>query len=242
MENNNLETQDSQLQSLSEAIQGNILFQKETISSIAKSIELLKKECNVDLSNKNIDINNLNYLVKDIKDNFQFTLNIIDEIGIIDELISQINLLALNISIQASKDGDLEQNLFINLANDIREKSDKIQGVIERVFIKEIRNKSFSEHNRYIQNSILPQINDRAQSLRDNIDNIGALSKEFKNIDISLDELHVANSGNKTMLSGITNVYHNPIVESDDSQENKIETAEVIHRPLGKIIRNIKEF
>ena len=199
------ERKQSQFKYLSEALFGNISIQKESIASIDESINVLRKEFESDISNKAVDLNQLNYIAKDIKDNFQFTLSIIDEITSIDELINQLNLLALNISVEASKVGGEEGEIFQNLAKEVREKGDKVQGVIEKIFIKEIKNKSFSEHNRYIRNSILPQIDDRVKSLGEYIHRKDDISKEFNKTDDLIDELHILSSGNRTILNGIMN-------------------------------------
>jgi len=242
---------DSQLTYLSDALFGNMKIQKESIILLEDSLKNIKKDFNDDIAKKSVDLNNLSYIARDIRDNFQFTIAIIDEIGTIDELINQLNILALNLTVEASKVDGESGNTFSNLAKEVREKGDRVQGVIERVFTKEIRNKSFSEHNRYIKNSILPQINERVESLDSFLGNKESILKEFKKTDDLVEELQLLNSGNKTILNGIVHFTEN-IDDSKYAKEDiKIESLENekiikpsgnIHKPLGKIQRETKEF
>jgi len=226
---NMAEENDNQLKYLSEALFGNILIQRESISSIGNSLKILQKEFSSDISQKEMDLTNLSYIARDVRDNFQFTLSIIDEIGSIDELINQLNILALNISIEASKIEGEDGEIFTNLAKEVREKGDKVQGVIERIFLKEIRNKSFSEHNRYIKNSILPQINERVESLGQYFGNREDVVREFQKAGETIDELQILSSGNKTILSGIINFTKNVDIqeykEYEKPQENIAENS-----------------
>ena len=245
---------DSQLTYLADALFGNMKIQKESIFLLDDSLQSIKKDFNDDLAKNEVDLNNLSYIARDIRDNFQFTISIIDEIGTIDELISQLNILALNLTVEASKIDNEIGNVFNNLATEIREKGDRVQGVIERVFTKEIRNKSFSEHNRYIKNSILPQVNKRVESLDSFLGNRESVLKEFKKTDILVEELQLLNSGNKTILNGIINFTDN-LKSIEPPKEIEIQEVETpkketpikkisgnAHKPLGKIQRGIQEF
>jgi|GEM_PF-4566983 len=245
---------DSQLTYLSDALFGNMKIQKESIHLLENSLQMIKTDISDEVVKKNSDLNNLNYIARDIQDNFQFTISIIDEIGTIDELISQLNILALNLTVQASKvEGEIG-NSFNTLASEIREKGDKVQNVIERVFTKEIRNKSFSEHNRYIKNSILPQVNERVQSLDNVLGKQESIFKEFKKADDLVEELQLLNSGNKTILNGIMSFTDGlketqPVEVEEKPVEipivEKLEIKKISgnsHTPLGKIRRGIQEF
>jgi len=231
----------SQFKYLSEALFGNISIQKESIASIENSVTFLRKEFDSDISNRETDLKNLNYISKDIKDNFQFTLSIIDEITSIDELINQLNTLALHISVEASKIGEENGEIFQNLAKSVREKGDEVQKVVENIFVKEVKNKSFSEHNRYVKNSILPQIDDRVKSLGEHIEKRDEILKEFQKTDDLVEELHILSSGNKTILNGIMNI-------SDAIESYKIDQASKPHKPpppkklLNKKDRGTKQF
>jgi ribosomal protein L29 len=190
---------------LFDAFQSNLIHSKETIGVINRGIEEVEKLFLEDLSKRERDFGNLEYLARDLRDNLKFTVSLIDEVNIVDELITQINLLALNISIEANKESETTQ-LFGELAKDIREKSDKIQMVIERIYTKEVRNKSFSEHNRYIQNSVLPLINERVESMGGYLQDSEDLVKELKK---SIDETHTLsdiNSNNMEILTKFSNL------------------------------------
>jgi|GEM_PF-3704639 methyl-accepting chemotaxis protein len=178
----------SPLETLSQSIVGNLSLQKESMNSLLYSIQKVKKSLKDDFIYRERDLKNLSYIARDIKDNFQFTLMIADDVNIIDELIHQINLLALNITIESSKLGETG-DIFGELSKDIREKSDKIDSVIERIFTKEVKNKSFREHNRYIQNSVLHHINERIESLGSFIGGGDDLIREISSTQELLEDL-----------------------------------------------------
>jgi hypothetical protein len=187
------------LDALIEKIAGNISFQRETTSIIEENLLKIFGDFKDDLKNRESDLGKLEYISRDIKDNFEFTNSIFDEINSIKDLVSQINLLSLNTILEVSKleeSGDI-----INMAREIRDRVEKSEKVLERVFTKEVKNKSFSQHNLYIKNSILPLIDKRVESLGDYLGRGDELRKDIKrNIEL-INELGVSNSGILPLLS-----------------------------------------
>ncbi len=228
----------SPLETLSQSIVGNLSLQKESMNSLLYSIQKVKKSLKDDFIYRERDLKNLSYIARDIKDNFQFTLMIADEVNIIDELIHQINLLALNITIESSKFGETG-DIFGELSKDIRENSDKIGSVIERIFTKEVKNKSFREHNRYIQNSVLHHINERIESLGSFIGGGDDLLREISSTEELLEDLihsvDVTFPLSSTLIDLIKNLKQNDNFLSSDSVESVNDLSSI-----NKDIKNIK--
>ncbi len=232
------------IETVAQSVEGNLSLQREAMLSLSYSINRIRDYIKQDFSHREIDLKNLGYLARDIRDNFQFTLMLADEIGVIDELISQINLLALNITIEASKISDTGE-VFSELSKDIREKSDKIGSVIERIFTKEVRNKSFREHNRYVQNNVLNLINSRIESLGGYLGEGEFLIREINSSDELLEDLiHSIESSlplASTLKNFVTNCYYNnSVVHNDINNEmiinNKITEIEVVNLVNNDII------
>lgn len=218
---------------LFDALQTNLSISHGATENLQDGLLNLKDELKRDISKREYDLGNLSYLARDIRDNFQFTLSLVDEINVIDELINQINILALNTAIEASKVEGENEEVFGELAKDIREKSDKVQGVIERIFTKEVKNKSFSEHNRYIQNSVLSLINERVESLGDYL-NIGdELLKDIKKLEDIVRDISHSNSNNRDIFSSLFNSIDQPEEESSITVE---ETQEIIIEDRDEVV------
>jgi hypothetical protein len=102
----------------------------------------------------------------------------------------------------------------------------EIQHIIEKIFLKEVKNKSFSEHNRYIKNGVLPRIDERIISLKKTIQNKDDVYKTIAKSDELIEELKLLNSGDKTMLSGLINFVANAVQELEETKKN-IETKNI---------------
>jgi len=202
------------------AIETNLSISHGAITTLQNGLSDLKNELNKDISKRESDLNNLSYLARDIKDNFKFTLSLVDEINKIDELINQINILAINIALEVSKSEDINLEIFGDIAKDIREKSDKVQNIIEKIFTKEVKNKSFSEHNRYIQNSVLPLINERVESLGDYLNNKDEIFKSIKQLEDITVEISHTNSGNRDMIGLLSNLIEEHYQSSEQANRN----------------------
>jgi hypothetical protein len=96
----------------------------------------------------------------------------------------------------------------------------EVQQVIENIFLKEIKNKSFSEHNRYIKNGVLPRIDERIISLRKTIQNKDDVYKTISKSDELIEELKLLNSGDKTMLNGLINFVANAVQELEETKKS----------------------
>ena len=81
---------ENQIKYLSDALFGNITIKKESLEMLDRSLESLKSVLDKLLNDSSQDLNNLEYISRDIKDNFQFTLSIIDDLNEIDNSISKI--------------------------------------------------------------------------------------------------------------------------------------------------------
>jgi len=274
---------ENQIKYLSDALFGNITIKKESLEMLNRSLESLKSVLDKLLNDSSQDLNNLEYISRDIKDNFQFTLSIIDDLNEIDNSISkiidfEIPKIAIissaetenksstaettnktqnnnddekneskenndeqvhnnsdevekndsDVSSKVSSDTDINKKDFKdieienlkNVINDMQKWGSEVQEIIEKIFLKEIKNKSFSEHNRYIKNGVLPRIDERIISLRKTIQNKDDVYKTIAKSDELIDELKLLNSGDKTMLNGLINFVANAVQELEEAKKN----------------------
>ena len=253
---------ENQIKYLSDALFGNITIKKESLEMLNSSLQSLKSVLDKLLSDSSQDLNNLEYISRDIKDNFQFTLSIIDELNEIDNSISKIIDFEIpkisiispvnepekieeaqennetissdevkNNDVDTSSDTDktniekkdfkdIEIDNLKNVINDMKKWGNEVQQVIENIFLKEIKNKSFSEHNRYIKNGVLPRIDERIISLRKTIQNKDDVYKTISKSDELIEELKLLNSGDKTMLNGLINFVANAVQELEETKKS----------------------
>ena len=253
---------ENQIKYLSDALFGNITIKKESLEMLDRSLESLKSVLDKLLNDSSQDLNNLEYISRDIKDNFQFTLSIIDELNEIDNSISKIIDFEIpkisiispvnepekieeaqennetissdevkNNDVDTSSDTDktniekkdfkdIEIDNLKNVINDMKKWGNEVQQVIENIFLKEIKNKSFSEHNRYIKNGVLPRIDERIISLRKTIQNKDDVYKTISKSDELIEELKLLNSGDKTMLNGLINFVANAVQELEETKKS----------------------
>jgi len=253
---------ENQIKYLSDALFGNITIKKESLEMLNSSLQSLKSVLDKLLSDSSQDLNNLEYISRDIKDNFQFTLSIIDELNEIDNSISKIIDFEVpkismispinepekieeiqenketnnsdevkNNDVDTSSDTDktniekkdfkdIEIDNLKNVINDMKKWGNEVQQVIENIFLKEIKNKSFSEHNRYIKNGVLPRIDERIISLRKTIQNKDDVYKTISKSDELIEELKLLNSGDKTMLNGLINFVANAVQELEETKKS----------------------
>jgi len=253
---------ENQIKYLSDALFGNTTIKKESLEMLNNSLKSLKSVLDKLLSDSSQDLNNLEYISRDIKDNFQFTLSIIDELNEIDNSISKIIDFEIpkisiispvnepekieeaqennetissdevkNNDVDTSSDTDktniekkdfkdIEIDNLKNVINDMKKWGNEVQQVIENIFLKEIKNKSFSEHNRYIKNGVLPRIDERIISLRKTIQNKDDVYKTISKSDELIEELKLLNSGDKTMLNGLINFVANAVQELEETKKS----------------------
>ena len=270
---------ENQIKYLSDALFGNITIKKESLEMLDRSLESLKSVLDKLLNDSSQDLNNLEYISRDIKDNFQFTLSIIDDLNEIDNSISkivdfEIPKIAIispaetepkpstaeeetqndnndnnddekndeqvhnnsdeveksdsDVSSKVSSDTDnnkkdfkdIEIENLRNVISDMQKWGNEVQKIIEKIFLKEIKNKSFSELNRYIKNGVLPRIDERIISLRKTIQNKDDVYKTIAKSDELIEELKLLNSGDKTMLSGLINFVANAVQELEEAKKN----------------------
>jgi methyl-accepting chemotaxis protein len=191
------------VKSIAKSLNGSIQTQGEMLLSALSSLNTVKKEFELDFSNREREFRELNHVSRDIKDNFSFTLSIVDEIKIIDKTVGEINELALHLAIESKKLDEESQKIFSERSKSIREMSDTIKDVIDKIFTKEIRNKTFSEHNRYIRNSVVHRIDDEVSTIGKYIENRDEHLKRVNKIERFLNSIQETVSQNGAMAVGI---------------------------------------
>ena len=215
---------------LFDTIDVNFSIANEATEYLQKSIKNIKKIVEEDILNQRNSLKDLNYIIRDIKNNLEFTLYLVDEINRIDEVVNQINVLALNTAIEASKVDGEASKIFGNIAREVREKSDQIQEIITHIFSKEVKNKSFTEHNRYIKNSVLNLLEDRGKNITNNINTGEQLLRHIKKLEDFAKDIENSNYGNKEMLQSLQNLLNEcnslDVAVSPKQQNKKVQEEE----------------
>jgi hypothetical protein len=189
------------IKKLTKSLQGSFSTQKEVVTSATSSLNIFEKEFEMNFSNREREFRELSHISRDIKDNFAFTVSIVDDLKSIQKFVSQIDDIVFSISVEAEK---FEENQKVsNGSKKIRELSDEVKGSLEKIFTKEIRNKTFSEHNRYVRNSVVHRIDDELESLQKYIDSREEQQKRVSKLASSFGNLEDALSQNSAIISGI---------------------------------------
>jgi hypothetical protein len=199
----------------------NISFsaQNDILNSIFSTLEIIKRELDLDFSNREREFRELEHISRDIKDNFTFTLSIADEVKSIDEVLQKINGETLNLTLK-SKDENVSKS-----SKSVREFSDEIKEVVNKIFTKEIRNKTFGEHNRYIRNSVVHRIDDELSSLKKYIESKDGHLKKLAKIERYVNSFNEIISQNMAMAKGIERLLDALTVDGEkfDFQSEKSE-------------------
>ncbi|HIO70601.1 MAG TPA: hypothetical protein EYG60_01575 [Campylobacterales bacterium] len=192
-----------EIKPLFDTIDVNFSIANEATEYLQKSIKNIKKIVEEDILNQRNSSKDLNYIIRDIKNNLEFTLYLVDEINRIDEVVNQINVLALNTAIEASKVDGEASKIFGNIAREVREKSDQIQEIITYIFNKEVKNKSFTEHNRYIKNSVLGLLEERGENITKYLNTGEQILRYVKKLEDWTKDIANSNDGNRELVQSL---------------------------------------
>jgi hypothetical protein len=219
------------IKKLTKSLQGSFSTQKELVNSATSSLNIFEKEFEMNFSNREREFRELSHISRDIKDNFAFTVSIVEDLKAIQKLVSKIDDIVFSVSVEADK---FENNEKISEGSKkIRQFSDEVKNSLEKIFTKEIRNKTFSEHNRYVRNSVVHRIDDELESLQRYIksreeqqNRISKMSSGFENLEDALSQNSAIISGIDQLtdaftLNGEKNILENSKIE--EKQEDKIE-------------------
>jgi hypothetical protein len=188
------------LKKLTKSLQGSFETQRELVSTTTSSINIFEREFDMNFSNREREFRELSHISRDIKDNFAFTVSIVDDLKSIQKLISQIDEITFTVSIDANK---LANEKISEESKKIRELSDEVKGFLEKIFTKEIRNKTFSEHNRYVRNSVVHRIDDELDSLSKYIESREEQHQRITKMTSNVSNLEESLAQNSAMISGI---------------------------------------
>ncbi|EJF06783.1 hypothetical protein ThvES_00011260 [Thiovulum sp. ES] len=228
------------IKKLTKSLQGSFSTQKELVNSATSSLNIFEKEFEMNFSNREREFRELSHISRDIKDNFAFTVSIVEDLKAIQKLVSQIDDIVFSVSVEADK---FENNEKINEGSKkIRKFSDEVKNSLEKIFTKEIRNKTFSEHNRYVRNSVVHRIDDELESLQRYIksreeqqNRISKMSSGFENLEEALSQNSAIISGIDQLTDAFTlNGDKKALGLSEKKEEPKIETKKVETEEKGE--------
>jgi hypothetical protein len=228
------------------ALNKNFDIELESVKEIEAVIEKFRDSRSGETEALEDDLASLHYIAKNLRDNFQFTISIVEYLQNIQKTVKELNeaMILLSLKISTIENQEIKDSL-IDVFKNTKEKEDALFNLVDEVLTAEVNNKTFIEHGRFVNNVVLPQISEKIEELGKEIKSSEELSSKFSKLFELVEDMKLLNSGNRTILKNLENIAGEcSETQNQDSGQGGFSTSHkpVIKRPLGEIRRPTKSF